>query len=253
MTLTQAVRVVVVDDSPFDRRLIAHWLADDGSCVIVGEASDGEDAAAVVEQAQPDVVVLDLSMPRLGGLGIIGEVADASPGARIVVTSSGDEEIVRREVAEIGARFVSKDTPFALRRAVLGVESGPFIAADPPLDGLWATLRNVPLAVALCGAGDRILRVNDALCELVGAPAVRLLDHPCGAFLIADESGVAGALHDQLWSGARASYSIEQHLRRADGSSCPVVTRWWSVDDARFWDGTGAPTVVVVAFDPVPA
>ena len=250
---TRTVRVVLVDDSPFDRRLMAHWLADDGSCLIVGEADDGVDAARVAAGARPDVVVLDLMMPNVGGIEAIDDVARAVPHARIVVTSSGDDDFVRREAAARGARYVSKDAPFALRRAVLGDDPAPFVPGDPSFYGLWSTLRNLPMPVAVCGAGDRVLRLNEFLCELVGAPPVRLLDRSCEAFLAPeDDNGRERALHDELWSGRRASYSALRTVRRADGSERRVVTRWWAVDDARFWHEDGSPAVIVVAFDDSP-
>ena len=65
------ISVVVCDDVPELRRLLREALEQDGEMQVVGEAEDGRDAIEVIERLQPDVVVLDLSMPQLDGLEAI--------------------------------------------------------------------------------------------------------------------------------------------------------------------------------------
>ena len=85
-------------------------LEEDGEFVVVGEAGDGEEAVTEVGRLQPDVIVLDLSMPVLDGLEAIPRIEEVAPDARIVVFSGYAAE---------------RMAPFALGRNVKGyVEKG---------------------------------------------------------------------------------------------------------------------------------
>ncbi len=106
-----AVRALVVDDSRMIRRAIVRLLASDPEIEVVGEAGDGEEALALVERLQPDVMTLDVEMPRLSGLEVLDRLG---PGARVRVimlsslTREGSEtalEAMRRGAAD----FVTKE------------------------------------------------------------------------------------------------------------------------------------------------
>jgi DNA-binding NarL/FixJ family response regulator len=97
------IRVVIVDDTDSLRELMrAHVEAEPGM-EVVGEAVDGLHAVAVVRQAQPDAVILDVEMPVMDGLQALPGLLDAAPGAKIVVFSSrlepNAEESARRRGA----------------------------------------------------------------------------------------------------------------------------------------------------------
>ena len=67
----KCIRVLVVDDSPLIRELLCDALAEHADLQVVGTASDGVEALQLVEQLRPDLVTLDLQMPRLGGFGTL--------------------------------------------------------------------------------------------------------------------------------------------------------------------------------------
>ena len=69
--MTEIIRLVLADDHPIYRDGLVLSLADAGGIAIVGVAKDGEDAAALVARERPDVVLLDISMPKGGGIGEI--------------------------------------------------------------------------------------------------------------------------------------------------------------------------------------
>ena len=73
-----SLRVVVVDDSPFMRGLIADLLTDAG-VTVVGEAGDGAEALSVVAETRPDVVTMDVEMPGMGGLEAVERLMDETP------------------------------------------------------------------------------------------------------------------------------------------------------------------------------
>jgi DNA-binding NarL/FixJ family response regulator len=114
------ISVVVCDDVPELRRLARYVLEEDGDMRVVGEAGDGREAIDVIEQLQPDVVVLDLSMPELDGLEAIPLIHGVAPAAEIVVFSGFEEGKVAAVALSLKAsRYVRKGAPLEdLRTAV---------------------------------------------------------------------------------------------------------------------------------------
>ena len=78
------IRVLLCDDAPGFRALLRYTLDEDPGLVVVGEACDGEAGLEAVAALRPDVVLLDISMPRLQGLDAIGAMLERSPSSRIV-------------------------------------------------------------------------------------------------------------------------------------------------------------------------
>jgi EAL domain-containing protein (putative c-di-GMP-specific phosphodiesterase class I)/CheY-like chemotaxis protein len=97
------LRVVLVDDSAGDRSLLRSALEAQGAFDVIGEAGMAEDAIAMVRNALPDVVVLDLSMPGRNGLETLPEILLASPRTRVVVLTGYTSEGVRRAAVAAGA------------------------------------------------------------------------------------------------------------------------------------------------------
>ncbi len=86
-----AIRVLIVDDSLLIRRIVRDILSRDPEFQIVGEASNGEDAVKKIFQLKPDLVILDLEMPKKNGIEVIREVMAKNP-TRILVFSSHTTE-----------------------------------------------------------------------------------------------------------------------------------------------------------------
>jgi len=114
------VTVVVCDDVPELRHLARAALEEDGELQVVGEASDGREALEVIERLQPDVVVLDLSMPELDGLEAIPLIHQVAPSTEIVVFSGFEEGKVAEIALRLKAsRYIRKGAPLEdLRTAV---------------------------------------------------------------------------------------------------------------------------------------
>jgi PAS domain S-box-containing protein len=105
----QNLRILVVDDNLAVRRGIRSLLAHHQGFVVCGEAADGLDAIEKANQLRPDVVVMDVTMPRMDGLQASRAILQDLPGTRIVIVSQNDPEIVREQASEVAAHgFVSK-------------------------------------------------------------------------------------------------------------------------------------------------
>ena len=103
------VRILVVDDHPIVREGITNVLANDARLAVIGEAVDGVDAIAAVEHHQPDVVLIDVNMPRMNGVEATREIRGRWPDVRIVALSVDDNEAMVRAMINAGAAvFVSK-------------------------------------------------------------------------------------------------------------------------------------------------
>src|SRR5919202_6610848 len=87
-----AERILLVDDHPLTRAALSGLLQQHGFDV-VGEAADGEEAIERAAELEPDLVLLDLSMPGLDGLGALPRLREAAPSCEVVVlTASGTED-----------------------------------------------------------------------------------------------------------------------------------------------------------------
>ncbi|WP_167854743.1 LuxR C-terminal-related transcriptional regulator [Mangrovimicrobium sediminis] len=96
----QAQRVVIADDHAIVRRALADMLAQFPAVDLVGEAEHGIDAIAVVKVQQPDLLLLDIAMPYVGGLEIIDEIQQWSPATRVAVFTGVRSGGVLRELLQ---------------------------------------------------------------------------------------------------------------------------------------------------------
>ncbi|MFL5845464.1 MAG: response regulator transcription factor [Solirubrobacteraceae bacterium] len=117
-----ACRVFIADDVEALRALWGELLSEGGDIEIVGEAGDGDAAIAGVIETRPDVLVLDLSMPRVDGLEVIRTLRKQAPATQIVVASGFSAARLAPLALELGAvAYFEKGGPVAdLRRAVGG-------------------------------------------------------------------------------------------------------------------------------------
>ncbi|MBX9245027.1 PAS domain S-box protein [Actinotalea ferrariae] len=101
--------IAVVDDAPEVRTLLRTRLRLTGAFTVVAEGGSGHDAIAIAREHHPDLLLLDVSMPGMGGLDAIGPVQAASPGTRVVLYSGFSEEGLEARALELGATaFVQK-------------------------------------------------------------------------------------------------------------------------------------------------
>jgi DNA-binding NarL/FixJ family response regulator len=114
-------RIFIADDVEALRVLWRQLLTEHGDIEVVGEAADGAGAIAGVKDTRPDVLVLDLSMPRVDGLEVIRTLREESPDTRIVVASGFSAARLATLALELGASayFEKGRSVDELRAAVL--------------------------------------------------------------------------------------------------------------------------------------
>src|SRR3954469_9227381 len=153
------IRVFLVDDVKELRLLVRLTLEEDPLIEVVGEASNGREGVAGVAEANPDVVLLDLSMPDMDGLEAIPLMREQAPGARLVVLSGHEAGRISLEALDQGAsRYVNKAT--ALHSIPQVVREVAVI--DPPFtDERFGVVREMWESF-LNGEIDRMLRNADS-------------------------------------------------------------------------------------------
>ena len=95
--MSDVIRIVLADDHPIYRDGLARSLGDDPGLMVVGQASDGEEAAELALRLAPDVVLLDISMPKGGGIGALARIMaqDAPPRVAMLTASEADDDLMQ--------------------------------------------------------------------------------------------------------------------------------------------------------------
>jgi len=105
------MRVLLVDDDVRFRETLRHLLAQRDEAVILGEAGDGEEALRLAQTLKPDVVLVDLAMPRMNGLEVTRHLKALWPRPLVVIITVHDDEAYRETALAAGAEaFLVKKT-----------------------------------------------------------------------------------------------------------------------------------------------
>lgn len=142
MTEDDRIRILLVDDDPMVRTGLGMILGGDQRLRVVGEAVDGLDALEAVSRLKPDVVLMDIRMPRLDGLGATERILGLPDPPKIIVLTTFDtDELVLRALRLGALGFMLKDTPPArIVEAVRAVAAGEPILSPSVTATLIATV-----------------------------------------------------------------------------------------------------------------
>jgi DNA-binding NarL/FixJ family response regulator len=120
-----ALRTLVVDDHEDLRKLLKSMLQAKTECVVIGEASDGLQAIEQAKELQPDLILLDLSLPKLNGMEAGRQILKLSPHSKIVFLSQDHSPEIAQGAIRIGAagyllKSDATELPFAVEAVLQG-------------------------------------------------------------------------------------------------------------------------------------
>ncbi|MFF0270391.1 response regulator [Kribbella sp. NPDC004536] len=158
------IRVLVVDDHPVVRSGLSGMLSVTDDITVVGEAGDGSEALALVDSTSPDVVLMDLRMPRMDGVAATGAIVSSHPSTRVLVLTTYDTDTDILHAVEAGAAgYLLKDTPHAdLLNGIRAAARGETVLAPPVAARLMSRLRT-PAPPAAAQPSPRELEVLAAV------------------------------------------------------------------------------------------
>ena len=113
------LKVLLVDDVTLVRKALRRLLEADQSFQVCGEASNGMEALRMAQELQPDVIVMDLSMPVMNGLDATRELRRTLPSARVLMVTENDSEHVMKAARDAGVHgYLAKSLASDLREAI---------------------------------------------------------------------------------------------------------------------------------------
>jgi two-component system nitrate/nitrite response regulator NarL len=142
---SQAVRILIADDHPIFRDGLKRLLESERGFKVVGEACDGVEAVNLVRQLKPEILLLDLAMPRRSGLEALREMSSDSESVRVILLTAAAEKDQIVEALQLGARgVVLKDSATQiLLKSVRAVMNGEYWVGRESVSNLVQYLRGL--------------------------------------------------------------------------------------------------------------
>jgi DNA-binding NarL/FixJ family response regulator len=129
---TRAVRVFIADDQTLFRAGLARLLNEDPRVEVVGQAADGADAAKLVAKQKPDVVLMDLKMPKTDGIEATRQILEADPGVKVLIltTFETDSQVIQALKAGASGYVLKDSSADAIVSSIVAVMSGEKVMAS---------------------------------------------------------------------------------------------------------------------------
>jgi two-component system nitrate/nitrite response regulator NarL len=141
----QTVRILIADDHPIFRDGLKRLLESERDFKVVGEACDGVEAVKMVRQLKPEILLLDLAMPRRPGLEALREMSTDTTGVRVILLTAAAEKDQIVEALQLGARgVVLKDSATQiLLKSIRAVMNGEYWVGRESVSNLVQYLRGL--------------------------------------------------------------------------------------------------------------
>ena len=170
MTSNERIKVLVVDDHSIVREGLKYVLEDSGEFEVVGQAGDGVEAVRVAAELCPDLVVMDVIMPRKDGVEACRDIRDSAPETRVVMLTVASEETAVLEAVAAGATgYLQKETDRErLLSTLRGVFRGELRLPAEAVRGVVAAVRGVTEAGDAADAAGLTAREREILVSFAG-------------------------------------------------------------------------------------
>ncbi len=144
MSSTNGIRVMLVDDHPITRRGLREVLEDSDGFDVVALAADGEEAVTRAEETRPDIVVMDVMMPKKDGVEACRDILDLLPDTKVLMlTASTEDDAVIEAIAAGAAGFVQKYLGSdELVNAIRKVAGGELMIPDDAVKQVFRLIRD---------------------------------------------------------------------------------------------------------------
>ena len=143
MSSTNGIRVLLVDDHPITRRGLKEVLEDTGAFEVVAQAADGVEAVRVAKESRPDVIVMDVMMPKMDGVEACRDIMDLLHETHVLMlTASTEDDAVIEAIAAGATGFVQKYSGSdELMDAIRVVAAGKLMIPDDALRRVFKLIR----------------------------------------------------------------------------------------------------------------
>jgi PAS domain S-box-containing protein len=257
----ESLRILIVDDHHAVRRGVRSLLSAQAAWSVCGEAADGIEAIEKAKQLHPDVILMDLSMPRMGGVEATRIIRREIPESNVIIVSQNDPSVVRQQAREIGARAYVAKTDLA--RDLLptienilsshsgnGAKPGELLevchseaaaAVCANAERLRALFESSALGVAVLDLNGRFLQANPAFCVVAGYANAELHGLDFLKLLHADDRERSRLQMKRLISGEIPSFVVD-HRYVVKGER----TVWAQNSVSLTCSASGAPLGIVV-------
>jgi DNA-binding NarL/FixJ family response regulator len=170
----ERVRVLITDDHPMFREGLRMVLSADPALDLVGEATDGLEAVAFADELQPDVVVMDLNLPGLGGVEATRRIVTTSPHVAVLVLTMFDDDHSVFAAMRAGARgyLLKGADPVEVCRAILAVAGGQVIFGQAIARHMQAFFAAPPATSVFPGLTPREHEVLDMVARGMANPDI---------------------------------------------------------------------------------
>ena len=218
----EVIRVLIVDDHALYRRGLLTVLGTEDGIEVVGEAADGIEAVDQAEETLPDVIVMDVSMPKRGGIDACRVIKQRVPSARILMLTSSDDEANLFEAVRAGANgYLLKDVPpEEVAAGIRGVFHGQSLLSPMMATKLLTEFAQISQreTVPAPTPGHELPRLTDRELEILKLVARGRLNREIATELFIAENTVRNHIRnilDKLQMHSRmeaAMYAVRQRL-----------------------------------------